>query len=98
MRKETQLLNDMLSSSVKGELLMLFHKNPGTIDTAEEIARRIGRTGPDIESDLASLVRLGVLKERMVGRLQAFQLDRSKDRALQESFTEYFRSLDRRTG
>jgi hypothetical protein len=35
-----EILDRVLASESKAELLMLFHKNPGLIDTVEGVSRR----------------------------------------------------------
>ncbi len=39
------LLQRLLSSEIKTDLLMLFHRNPGRLHTTSGVALRIGRTG-----------------------------------------------------
>jgi len=95
MSKERELLDRMLSSEVKGDLLLLFHRNPGLIDTMENVARRIGRAAKTIETDMRDLVDLGVLKMRHIGRFEVFALDRARDKELQETIGNYIRSLKR---
>jgi hypothetical protein len=49
--------NDLL----KWDLISLFAQNPGLYDTAENVARRIGRNLRVVRSELSDLVVLGVL-------------------------------------
>jgi predicted transcriptional regulator len=56
------LLQRLLSSEVKADLLTLFHEDPGLVDTTEGLARRTGRTLKTMEEDLEDLLDLGVLK------------------------------------
>ena len=51
------LLRRLLSSEVKAELLVLFHKNPELIDTVEGVARRILRRRSINRSEILSLDR-----------------------------------------
>src|SRR5215467_755123 len=87
-----QVISTLLGSEVRGDLLVLFHRNPGLIDTIEGVARRIGRTPSAIQSDVRELVRLGVLKEKKIGRTEVIFLDREKDRELLESVADHIRS------
>jgi len=93
MSKEREILDRLLSSDVKGDLLLLFHKNPGLIDTMESVARRIGRVTKTIETDIRDLVDLGVLKTKHIGRFEVFLLDRARDKELQKTIASYIRSL-----
>ena len=70
----------LLSSKVKGELLVLFHRNPGLMDSTEGIAKRIGRSATAIQLDLDDLVEMGVLGKKAVGSSEIVFLDRRKDK------------------
>lgn len=89
-----ELLNGLLSSEVKAQLLLLFHKNPGLIDTIDGVARRIGRTARAVEADMKDLVDLGLLKAKKLGRSEVIHLDRARDKEIQETITNYLRSLE----
>ena len=86
-----QVISTLLGSEVRGDLLVLFHRNPGLIDTIEGVARRIGRRADTIQSDVRELVTLGVLREKKIGRTEVIFLDRAKDRELLESVAEHVR-------
>ena len=85
-----QLLNRLLSTNVKGELLVLFNKNPWLIDTAEGIARRIGRDETAIEGDLNDLKVIGILEQKQIGGLQTMYMNREKMAELQDLIATYF--------
>lgn len=93
MSSDKKLLDRLLSSDAKAELLVLFHKNPGLIDTIEGVARRIGRTGAEIDSDVRDLVNLGTLEAKKFGELETIRLDRNKDKNIQASLESYFKRL-----
>ena len=93
MSKASELMNRLLSSEVKGDLLILFHKNPGLIDTIDDVARRIGRTTSIVESDVKDLVDLGLLKTRRIGKSEVIFLDRVRDREIQVIVANHIRSL-----
>jgi hypothetical protein len=85
---------ELFSSEVKVDLLVLFHQNPGIADSAEGVARRIGRSGKDIESDLDDFVKLGILRMRNTKNgTGIIQLDRSKDEEMQKALDGYFEKL-----
>jgi len=87
------MLDRLLTSEAKGELLALFHRNRGLIDTLDGVGRRIGRSSEQIEADVDEFVEMGILKEIRVGKLVAFGLDAQRDREIQLSIADYFRSL-----
>ena len=98
MSEASDILNRLLSSEVKGDLLVLFRKNPGIIDTIDGVARRIGRTGDSIENDVKDLVDLGVLERKQVGRLEAIFLDRARDGEVQQIIGNYLNSMKKKEG
>jgi len=83
----------LLSSDVKADLLALFHKNPGLIDSIDGVARRIGRTANAIEKDVGELVDLGVLKRKRLSTSEVFLLDRAKDKEIQGIIANQIKSL-----
>ena len=89
-----QMLETLLSSEITGDLLVLFHRNPGLIDTLDGVARRIGRTGNAIEEDVRGLVNLGILKTRRIGRSEVLLLDRARDREVLDAIAKHLRNLE----
>jgi len=92
MSGATQVLIKLLATEATGDLLVLFHKNPGLIDTIDGVARRIGKTEPDVESDVKILVDLGILKRRKIGSSEVVSLDRQKDREIQETVAKHLKN------
>jgi hypothetical protein len=88
----------LLSSEVKGDLLSLFHRNPGLIDTVEGVALRIGRMGEVVEDDVRDLLDLGLLKTRRIGGQRILSMDRSRDREIQALLAEHVRNSFGATG
>lgn len=80
----SEILSTLLGSEVRGDLLILFHKNSGLIDRVEGIARRIGRTTVLVISYLGKLLRLGLLKLKRIGSSEVVFLDRAMDREILE--------------
>ncbi len=87
----------MLSSEIKGDLLVLFHKNPGLIDSLDGVARRIGRVGTAIQSDVQDMVNVRILGTRQIGGRDIIFLDRSGDKAAQETIMQYLKNLKGKT-
>lgn len=98
MSAPSQLFHLLLSSEIKGDLLTLFHKNPGLIDTLDGVARRIGRVGKVIDADVRDMVKIGVIGARQIGGREVIFLDRSKDKAAQETIVEYLKNLKLKQG
>ncbi len=83
------LLENLIGSDGKAQLVVLFRRNPGLIDEADGIARRIGRKKEQVEGDLKALVDAGVLKEGRVGSTPVFSLDGKKDAEVQRAVGSY---------
>ena len=79
----TDLLEKLIGSETKAELLMYFHDNPDASDTIEKIAAKIKRSTKDIERDVSDLVELGLLQEV---RVLSFSKDR--DQELQKEISQ----------
>jgi hypothetical protein len=89
----SEILSTLLGSEVRGDLLVLFHRNPGLIDTVDGVARRIGRTTIAVISEVRELLILGVLKQKRVGASEVVFLDRAKDRELLESVANHLKTV-----
>src|ERR671922_2271465 len=94
MSEAAQTLATLLSSEVKGDLLTLFHRNPGLVDSLEGVGRRIGRTGISIELDVKGLVTLGVLRKKKIGTMEVFSLNRAKDREILEALANQIKTIN----
>ena len=88
-----ETLSTLLGSETRGELLILFHRNPGLIDTVEGVARRIGKTPLAIETDIKELVRIGVLKRKKIGVSEVILLDREGDRRILGSVATHLKAV-----
>jgi len=76
-------MEKLMGTEIRAELLRLFHMNPGILDTVEGIARRIGRMPKDVETEISTLVELGVLRTERFGKLDVMSLNTSKDKEIQ---------------
>jgi predicted transcriptional regulator len=92
-----ELINRLLRSEVKAELLALFHNNPGLIDTADGVARRIGRTGEAIKKDIEDLAQIGLLQLKRYRDVEAISLNFDRDREIQQLIMDYIKSSTRKT-
>jgi hypothetical protein len=78
-----RLLERLLSSEVKADLLALFHEDPALGDSVEGLARRTRWTSEEIEKDLEDLLDLGVLKRKRVDDVDTIVLDSGRDNEIQ---------------
>jgi hypothetical protein len=90
---DNKLFQMLFSTEIKGDLLVLFHKNPGLIDTFDGVARRIGRTAKAIQEDVRDLVTIGILRTRQIGSHEVITFDPSKDDETQEGIVNHLRSI-----
>jgi hypothetical protein len=67
-------LKNQVNSFVKWDLVRLFHENPNTADTPDNIARYAGRDPAAIEVELTELVASGVLQRETVGEMTVYSL------------------------
>ena len=93
MKSSNGMIIRLLDSEVKGQLLVLFHKNPGLIDTVEGIARRIGRTAPAIENDIKDLAQFELVRLTKYDDVTAVSFNHEKDREIQDAILEHLKSL-----
>jgi hypothetical protein len=89
----SEVLSTLLASEVRGDILVLFHRNPGLIDTVDGVARRVGRTTIAVISDVRELLQLGVLRQKRIGSSEVVYLDRAKDRELLESVANHLKTV-----
>lgn len=79
---DTRLLDFLrrkVSTFVKWDLIRFFNDNPHTADTAENIARYIGREPREVTPELLGLVESGVLITKSAGGVRIFRLVDDKE-------------------
>ncbi|MGB1287274.1 MAG: hypothetical protein ACPG7F_12115 [Aggregatilineales bacterium] len=72
-------LHQRVNSFVKWDLVRFFHDNPHTADTAEHIARSIGRDLRNIEQELSGLAEAGILDMRRMSGLSIYRLSTEEE-------------------
>ena len=87
------LLQRILSSQAKAEILFLFHRSPSLIDTLEGIAEKIGRDKNETLKDIEDLENLGILNRLRRDNARVFMLDRYRDREILSTIARYIRNL-----
>lgn len=80
---KADLIEKLIGSETKAELLMLFHQSPDSKDTMEAIAKRIHRTPQEIAADVTDLVDLGLLNE-----VRTLSFNKSRDQELQREISK----------
>ncbi|MDA4130413.1 MAG: hypothetical protein OK457_06545 [Thaumarchaeota archaeon] len=86
-------LDVLLGSDVRADLVALFHRNPGLIDTAEGISRRIGQVHKAVQADLDELAVVGLLSKKKFGNQEVFYLNHAKDLEIQDSIATHLQSV-----
>src|SRR5216683_5817814 len=79
----TDLLEKLIGSETKAELLMYFHDNPDSTDTVEGIAAKIRRSPREIDRDVSDLVELGLLQE-----VRTVSFNKARDQELQREISK----------
>ncbi len=71
-------------SELKAQVIVFYNNNPGVIETAEGLARRLGLSPEPLREALADHVRLGMLVERRLGDKTVFLFNRDRRLVIQE--------------
>ncbi len=69
-----QFLKTAVNTFIKWDLVIFFYENPNTTDTADNIARYIGRDASVIIGELDELVEVSVLQRQLTGNLLVYSL------------------------
>ena len=80
---KADLIEKLIGSETKAELLMFFHENPESTDTVEGIANKIRRNPKEIDRDVSDLVELGLLKE-----VRTVSFNKARDQELQKEISK----------
>ena len=67
-------LRGKVNTFLKWDLVRFFHDNPHTADTAENIARYVGRDLLAVANELGELAKDGLLKTQSLGDLAIYSL------------------------
>ena len=91
-------LKAKVNTFVKWDLVHFFHTNPHTADTAEHLARYIGRDPDDVAAQLSELAGGGMVEMQTVGGLPMYALTEEPEaRELMARFVEACRDQQFRT-
>ncbi len=89
-----EFLKTKVNSFIKWDLVSFFYKNPHSTDTAENVARYVGRDTSAIEAELGELVGTGVLERHRVGELWVYSL--ASDAAMRKLVDRFILACDDR--
>jgi hypothetical protein len=82
-----RFLRQKLNSFVKWDIVRFFHDNPHAVETADDIARALGREGDEVPEALKALTASKVLSMKTVSGTAVFSLaDDPKMRTLVREF------------
>jgi hypothetical protein len=87
-------LKTKVNSFIKWDLVRFFYENPNSTDTAENVARYVGRDSSAIDVELGELVGTGVLQRRRVGDLWTYSL--ATDTAMRKLVDQFILACDDR--
>ena len=85
-----RLMNDMdpalldfvkskVNTFIKWDLLRFFYENPHTADTAENIARYVGRSAAAVKAEVQELVDSDLMEQRLVADLPIYTLTQKEE-------------------
>jgi hypothetical protein len=67
-------LKAKVNTFIKWDLVNFFHQNPHTTDTADNLARYVGRNAAEIVPELDALATSGILAAQTIGGLLVYTL------------------------
>ncbi len=83
MKRSMKLFERLLDTDLKADLLTLFHNNPNRSDTADGLARTIGRSVTEVQRELEDLSELGILK-----RVEVYSFALDRDKVIQDAISK----------
>ena len=97
MSQPEEIIHQLLSSDTNADLVTLFRKNPGLIDTLDGVARRIGKRAAMVESEVNALVSLGLLKKKRFGSQDTIFRDEQRDKEIQRIVADHLMNPEGRS-
>jgi hypothetical protein len=76
------LVKNKVNSFIKWDLVRFLRENPNTADTAENIAKYIGRNATTVEPELDELVDSGIMEVNRIDELPVYSF--STDQAVRD--------------
>ena len=78
-----KLLELWVDSSLKVQVIVFFHDNPGILETLEGLAKRLGTSVDRLRKEIAGHLSLGILHEQKVDGITLLVYDRRKEGSVQ---------------
>ncbi len=88
-----RILDKLLSSSVKADLLTLFNENPTLSGRPRKIAEKIGRKHTEIGSDLKDLQEIGVISRKRIRGSETIRYDRRRAAEIHKILATYIETI-----
>jgi len=89
MPQPKRILNKLLSSNTKADLLTLFNEKTRLSAEREQVAKRIGRTPAEIDKDLEDLIEVGIISRKKTRRSEMIQYDSKRAAEIQRILANY---------
>lgn len=93
MLEPRRILNKLLSSNGKADLLTLFNENPRLSERPEKIAEKIRRRPSQIRSDLEDLQEIGVIARKRIRGSKTIYYDRRRAAEIQRILASYIETM-----
>lgn len=87
-------LKTRVNTFIKWDVVRFFHENPHTADTADNVARYVGREVGAIDAELGELVGTRVLERQRVGEQDVYSL--TSDAAMRDLIQQFVQACDDR--
>ncbi|MEA3202446.1 MAG: hypothetical protein QOI63_112 [Thermoplasmata archaeon] len=81
------------ATDLKVQILVFYHDNPGTIETIDGLAKRLGTNIDTLRKEMADNVANGLFKERQVNGRVLLVFDRDRDADVKEAIEQRFRNF-----
>ncbi|MCL6639606.1 MAG: hypothetical protein K6T80_08030 [Firmicutes bacterium] len=94
--KLEQLLAAITDSIIKISLVVFFHRNQGALDSAEGLARWVGKKTEEVERALAELTDVGIVDKIGEGRFAAYSY--TQDEEMIRAIEEFVMAMARENG
>jgi len=89
MLEPRRIIDKLLSSNAKADLLTLFSENPRLSERPDKIAERIGRKPAEIRGDLKDLQEIGILSRKKIRGSETVHYDRKRAAEIQKILASY---------
>ncbi|MEW6686640.1 MAG: hypothetical protein AB1393_10615 [Candidatus Edwardsbacteria bacterium] len=79
-----QFVEEVVNSFTKWELIKFFHENPFTFDTAERLAKHLGRKETEVKQAAEELKKSGLLRNGSIPGEYSFTEDEQKQKLVKK--------------